>query len=278
MTGTVTLATARRVLDQLRHDHRTAALLLVFPTVLMVLLRYVFDAPERFDRIAPALLGIFPFTVMFLVTSVATLRERRSGTLERLMTMPMGRLDFLLGYGLAFGLVALVQVGLVTAVTVGLLVAGRGPQQRQHRRPGGGVAPHRQQEPGQPLAELLPRPVQDQRQHHRGIDREVDRGDEDLLLGPEEVVHQGLVDAGLGGDGADGRAVVAAFAELPAGGVEDLRPGHGRARASSRARHPPPLSRTASAAWRRRGRGPAATPRRRSRCHATTGRAGRRSR
>ncbi|HEY6744548.1 MAG TPA: ABC transporter permease [Mycobacteriales bacterium] len=121
MTVTVTLATARRVLDQLRHDHRTAALLLVFPTVLMVLLRYVFDAPERFDRIAPALLGIFPFTVMFLVTSVATLRERRSGTLERLMTMPMGRLDFLLGYGLAFGLVALVQVSLVTAVTVGLL-------------------------------------------------------------------------------------------------------------------------------------------------------------
>jgi ABC-2 type transport system permease protein len=121
MTAAVTLATVRRVLAQLRHDHRTAALLLLFPTLLMVLLRYVFDSPERFDRVAPALLGIFPFTVMFLVTSVATLRERRSGTLERLMTMPMGRLDFLLGYGIAFGLVALVQVGLVTTVTVGLL-------------------------------------------------------------------------------------------------------------------------------------------------------------
>ncbi len=121
MSPTVTLATARRVLDQLRHDHRTAALLLVFPTVLMVILRYVFDSGPRFDTIAPALLGIFPFFVMFLVTAVTTQRERRSGTLERLMTMPMGRLDFLFGYGIAFGLVGLVQVGLVTAVTVGLL-------------------------------------------------------------------------------------------------------------------------------------------------------------
>ena len=127
MNPAITLATARRVLDQLRHDRRTVALLLVFPTVLMVLLRYVFDAAPAFDRIAPALLGIFPFTVMFLVTSVATLRERRSGTLERLMTMPMGRGDFLLGYGLAFGAVALVQVAVVTLVTVtwlGLDVAG----------------------------------------------------------------------------------------------------------------------------------------------------------
>lgn len=121
MTASITLATARRVLDQLRHDRRTVALLLVFPAVLMALLRYVFDQEAAFDRIAPALLGIFPFVVMFLVTSVATLRERSSGTLERLMTMPMGRGDFLFGYGLAFGLIALVQVAVVTAVTVGLL-------------------------------------------------------------------------------------------------------------------------------------------------------------
>lgn len=121
MNPAITAATARRVLAQLRHDHRTVGMLLVFPTVLMTLLRYVFDQAAAFDRIAPALLGIFPFTVMFLVTSVATLRERRGGTLERLMTMPMGRGDFLLGYGLAFGLVALAQVALVTAVTVGLL-------------------------------------------------------------------------------------------------------------------------------------------------------------
>jgi ABC-2 type transport system permease protein len=64
---------------------------------------------------------------MFLVTSVATLRERTSGTLERLLTMPIGKLDLLVGYALAFGLVAVVQAVVATtlAVTVlGLDVAG----------------------------------------------------------------------------------------------------------------------------------------------------------
>jgi len=59
--------------------------------------------------------------VMFLVTSVTTLRERSSGTLERLLAMPMGKLDFLLGYALAFGLLAAVQSVLAVAVSVGLL-------------------------------------------------------------------------------------------------------------------------------------------------------------
>ncbi|GAB3246967.1 ABC transporter permease [Kineosporia babensis] len=127
MSGARTWATARRVLQQLGHDRRTVALLVLFPSVLMVLLRYVLDQPERFDRTGPALIGIFPFTIMFLVTSVVTLRERRDGTLERLMTMPLGRLDFLLGYALAFGLTALLQVGVVVLVTVaglGLEVGG----------------------------------------------------------------------------------------------------------------------------------------------------------
>lgn len=84
----------------------------------MILLRYVFDQPMLFDRVGPMLLGLFPFTVMFVVTSVATLRERTSGTLERLMTMPLGKLDLLLGYALAFGLVALVQVGVVLLISL----------------------------------------------------------------------------------------------------------------------------------------------------------------
>jgi ABC-2 type transport system permease protein len=123
----VTLATARRVLSQLRHDGRTMALLLLFPTVLMVLVRYMFDSGPAFGRIAPALLAILPFTIMFMVTSVGTLRERRGGTLERLMTMPIGRFDFLLGYGIAFGLTAVVQVAIVATVTLtwlGLDIAG----------------------------------------------------------------------------------------------------------------------------------------------------------
>ncbi|MFV2175109.1 ABC transporter permease [Actinomadura sp. LOL_016] len=118
MNPAITLATTARILAQLRHDRRTLALLVLVPSVLMILLRYVFDRPETFDRVGPMLLGLFPFTIMFIVTSVATLRERTSGTLERLMTMPVGKLDLLLGYALAFGLVALVQVGVVLAISL----------------------------------------------------------------------------------------------------------------------------------------------------------------
>ncbi|MEO7981134.1 MAG: ABC transporter permease [Sporichthyaceae bacterium] len=122
-----TLATAGRVLRQLRHDPRTIALMLVVPCVLVGLLAWVFEGSPTFDRIGAPLLGVFPFVVMFLVTSIATLRERTSGTLERLLTMPLGRLDLLVGYALAFGAVAVVQAGLVSALSLtwfGLDVAG----------------------------------------------------------------------------------------------------------------------------------------------------------
>ncbi|MGH8869106.1 MAG: ABC transporter permease [Actinomycetes bacterium] len=128
MNPAITLATARRVLAQLRHDHRTMALLVLVPSVLLGLLAWVFDAsPGVFDQVGPAMLAVFPFVVMFLVTSVATLRERTTGTLERLLAMPMAKLDLLVGYALAFGLVAFVQAGVATslAVTVyGMDVAG----------------------------------------------------------------------------------------------------------------------------------------------------------
>ena len=117
-----TVATTRRVVDQLRRDPRTVALLLVVPLALLWLLELVFDAqPATFDRIGPALLALFPFVVMFLVTSVTTLRERTSGTLERLLSMPLGRLDLLLGYLVAFGLVAVVQAALASALMLGFL-------------------------------------------------------------------------------------------------------------------------------------------------------------
>jgi ABC-2 type transport system permease protein len=119
----ITLAVAGRVLTQLRRDHRTLAMLLLLPCLLMSLLWWMFDASvvPVFDRTGPALLAIFPVIVMFLVTSVTTLRERSSGTLERLLSMPMGRLDFLVGYALAFGAIAALQSALAVAVSVGLL-------------------------------------------------------------------------------------------------------------------------------------------------------------
>jgi len=96
--------------------------MLVVPAVLITLLRWVYaDSPGVFDRLGAPLLGIFPFIVMFLVTSVATLRERTSGTLERLLTLPIGKPDFLAGYALAFGTLAVVQASIVSVLALGPL-------------------------------------------------------------------------------------------------------------------------------------------------------------
>ncbi|MGL4177468.1 MAG: ABC transporter permease [Dermatophilaceae bacterium] len=122
MSARVTLATAARVLRQLRHDRRTVALMLFVPCLLVTLLWWVFlDREAAFEGVGGPLVGIFPFTVMFLVTSVATLRERTSGTLERLLTLPVGRGDLIAGYALGFGGVAVVQATLVSALVVGPL-------------------------------------------------------------------------------------------------------------------------------------------------------------
>ncbi|MFL6158105.1 MAG: ABC transporter permease [Marmoricola sp.] len=123
MNARVTLAVARRVLIQLRRDRRTLAMLLVLPCAIMTLLWWMFtDRPgPGFAALAPALLALIPFIVMFLVTSVTTLRERTSGTLERLLAMPMGKGDFLLGYALAFGAVAAVQSALAVGVSTWFL-------------------------------------------------------------------------------------------------------------------------------------------------------------
>jgi ABC-2 type transport system permease protein len=122
MSVRITLATAARVLRQLRRDHRTLALVVVVPPVLLTLLKYVFYGQEHtFERIGPPLVGIFPFIIMFLITSIAMLRERTTGTLERLMSLPLAKLDLLLGYGLAFALVAAVQASVTAAVAFGAL-------------------------------------------------------------------------------------------------------------------------------------------------------------
>jgi ABC-2 type transport system permease protein len=128
MSSAATGATALRVLAQLRRDPRTVALLLLVPALLMTLMRYVFDGQEdTFDRLGGPMIGLFPFITMFLVTSITMLRERTGGTLERLMSMPVAKLDLLAGYGIAFASVAAVQAGITAAVAflaLGLDVGG----------------------------------------------------------------------------------------------------------------------------------------------------------
>lgn len=122
-----TLATARRVLLQLRHDHRTVALMLLMPMLLVGLFGWLFGIGPTFNRLGPILIALFPFTVMFLVTSIVTLRERSTGTLERVLTTPLVKAELLFGYQLAFGVVALVQSVLVVIFAIhvcGLELAG----------------------------------------------------------------------------------------------------------------------------------------------------------
>ena len=121
-------ATTVRILLQLRQDHRTVAMILLVPSLLMILLYFLYqDVPtppgqvSLFQRVAITMLGILPFVVMFLVTSIAMQRERSSGTLERLLTTPMGKLDLLAGYGAAFSLSAAAQAALACAVAFGFL-------------------------------------------------------------------------------------------------------------------------------------------------------------
>jgi ABC-2 type transport system permease protein len=122
VSGRIAVATATRLLRQLVRDRRTLVLLLVVPPLLLTLFKYVFvDQEATFERVGPPMVGLFPFITMFLVTSIAVLRERTSGTLERLMSMPLAKLDLLVGYGLAFALVAAVQATLTSVVAFGPL-------------------------------------------------------------------------------------------------------------------------------------------------------------
>lgn len=122
MNPGATGATALRVLTQLRRDPRTVFLIVAVPCLLEFLLKEIFSGqPLIFQHVGAPLLGIFPFVSMFVVTSVTMLRERTSGTLERLMTMPVAKLDVLAGYGLAFAAVAAFQVAIVSALAFGAL-------------------------------------------------------------------------------------------------------------------------------------------------------------
>ncbi|GAB3128017.1 ABC transporter permease [Glaciibacter psychrotolerans] len=127
MNSRRTLATAARILSQVRHDPRTIVLLLVVPSLLIGLVAWIFSDTTSFSTVGPAMIALFPFIVMFLVTSITTLRERRTGTLERLLSMPLGKGDFILGYTLAFGLLAVVQSAIAVGYSVwvcGLTISG----------------------------------------------------------------------------------------------------------------------------------------------------------
>lgn len=123
-------STAIRIFRQLLHDPRTLLLLFLMPCLLLGLFRWMYQDNDRiFNQIAPSLLGIFPLTIMFLITSITTLRERSGGTLERLMALPIGKFDFIAGYLIAFGVIASIQALLASTVMLyGLGLDIKGPE------------------------------------------------------------------------------------------------------------------------------------------------------
>jgi ABC-2 type transport system permease protein len=129
MSTGATVATAARVLAQLRRDRRTLAMVFLVAPALLVLFKYIFDhQPQTFERIGTPMIGLFPLIMMFLITSIAMLRERTTGTLERLMSLPLAKLDLLVGYALAFAFLAALQGAITGAVAFWALdVQAEGP-------------------------------------------------------------------------------------------------------------------------------------------------------
>jgi ABC-2 type transport system permease protein len=121
-------ASTARILRQLAADHRTVAMMLVVPSLIITLMYFMFQnvptrpgAPSGFNNACLILLGVFPLLVMFLITSITMQRERASGTLERILTTPLRRLDLLAAYGTAFSIAATAQATLACIVSFWLL-------------------------------------------------------------------------------------------------------------------------------------------------------------
>lgn len=121
------LATIRRIASQLRGDPRTIALIIVVPALLLTLLYYVFsEAPTipgrrpTFETIGPIMLAVLPMMLMFIVTSIVMLRERTSGTLERVLTTPISRWNLIASYAVVFAVLASIQAGVLSILILGV--------------------------------------------------------------------------------------------------------------------------------------------------------------
>lgn len=103
-------------------------MILVVPVVVITLMYFMFQnaphppgMPTPFNNTCLILLGLFPLFVMFIITSITMQRERASGTLERILTTPLRRLDLLLAYGSAFSIAAAAQAVVACVVSFWLL-------------------------------------------------------------------------------------------------------------------------------------------------------------
>ncbi len=115
------LTIAARVVRQLVRDHRTIAMILIVPLVVMTLIGLSFPEGNVLDYIAPALLATLALFFGFLLTGISFLRERSQGTLERLLVSPALRLDIVVGYLFGFFIFALTQTLIILFFTIYVL-------------------------------------------------------------------------------------------------------------------------------------------------------------
>lgn len=83
---------------------------------------------SAFDNFGPVLIGFFAFFFVFLVSGIAFLKERTTGTLERLVAAPIRRFEIVLGYVLGFGIFTMIQAALLAWFSVdvlGMMMNGR---------------------------------------------------------------------------------------------------------------------------------------------------------
>jgi ABC-2 type transport system permease protein len=74
-----------------------------------------------FDSFGPVLLGFFIFFFVFLISGVSFLRERTSGTLERLLASPLKTWEMVVSYVLGFGIFAVLQAAFISWYAIYIL-------------------------------------------------------------------------------------------------------------------------------------------------------------
>lgn len=92
-------------------------------------IEYLYGSSDtrQFDYFGPVLLGFFVFFFVFLIAGVSFLRERTTGTLERLLASPLKKWEIVIGYVIGFGLFAMIQAAIIAAYSIyvlGMLMEG----------------------------------------------------------------------------------------------------------------------------------------------------------
>ncbi|EPD51381.1 DrrB family ABC transporter efflux protein [Paenisporosarcina sp. HGH0030] len=85
--------------------------------------KYVYGSENTsfFDVLSPILVGFFVFFFVFLISGIGLLRERMTGTLERLLSTPIQRWEIVFGYLIGYGLFAIIQTIIVVTYAVNVL-------------------------------------------------------------------------------------------------------------------------------------------------------------